>query len=147
MNKFVRVLIVTCLFCCLVLIRAFEYNLFYDPFLAYFKSDHLSQSLPNILPVKLFLSYLFRFSLNTIISVLILKISFENNSYIKTIISFYSLAFVVLSVLFFFLISSRVEVTYLLPFYVRRFIIQPLFVLILFPFLYVLKSRDHFNLE
>lgn len=147
MNKLVRLLILFCLFSCFILIRAFENNLFYDPFIQYFKYDLLSQPFPEVLYVKLFFSYLLRFSLNGVISIAILKICFDNNSFMKTIISFYGIAFVVLSSLFFLLILSNIEIVYLLPFYVRRFIIQPIFILILLPFLYVLKNRENLNLE
>ncbi|NJB82961.1 exosortase F system-associated membrane protein [Wenyingzhuangia aestuarii] len=147
MPKVVRVLVVVCLLLCLVLVRAFEYDLFYDPFLNYFESDHLTKPMPEVAYLKLFFSYLFRFSLNSGISFLILKVAFPVRSFLKTIMSFYGIAFLFLSVLFFGLIISKVEVGYLFPFYVRRFIIHPVFIIVLFPFVYLLKKRYRFNLE
>ncbi len=143
--KVLRVIVILLLFLCLILIRAFEYDLFYDPLLQYFEGDHLTQSIPDLNMLKLWISYLYRFSLNTAISFAILKIAFPKDAFFKTITQFYLLAFVVLSILFFGLLISKLEVGYLFLFYLRRFIIQPIFVILLFPFLYLIKKGYHFN--
>ncbi|MFT6731544.1 MAG: exosortase F-associated protein, partial [Glaciecola sp.] len=56
------------LFGLLVLIRVFEYDLFYDPYLLFFKSDYLTMDFPNREIFKLTLYTTLRFVLNTIIS-------------------------------------------------------------------------------
>ncbi|NIJ45849.1 exosortase F-associated protein [Wenyingzhuangia heitensis] len=147
MAKVIRIILVVLLFFCLVLVRAFEYDLFYDPFLSYFESDHLSKPMPDVEYVKLFFSYLFRFILNSGISFLILRIAFPGRAFLKTIMSFYAISFLILSILFFSLIVSKIEIGYLLPFYLRRFIIHPIFIIVLFPFVYILKKRYRFNLD
>lgn len=133
------------LFGCFLLIRAFQYDLFYDPFLQYFEGDHLTKPLPEINNFKLFGSYTFRYSLNSIVSFLILILSFKKQAFIKTILSFYLLMFVVLTFLFFSLILTKVDVGYLFLFYIRRFMIQPVFLIVLFPLLYLLKKGYRFN--
>ncbi len=143
MPKAIRVLVIICLFFCLVLVRAFQHDLFYDPFLSYFEGN-LLHDFPEVNTLKLLISYLVRFSINGCISILILKISFPKNTYLKTIACFYVLAFVVLAMLFFGILVCKLNVGYLLPFYIRRFIIQPIFVLILFPFLFLLNRGYRF---
>ena len=147
MNKVVRVVIILLLFFCLILIKVFEVDLFYDPLLSYFEGDHLTQSIPDLDVLKLFLSYLFRFSLNAFVSFAILKIAFKESAFIKTVILFYILAFVLLSILFFGLLLIKPDMGYLLFFYLRRFLIQPIFVIVLFPFLYLIKKGYQFNDE
>ncbi|WP_256387078.1 exosortase F system-associated protein [Flavobacterium sp. 140616W15] len=52
----------------LVGVRAFESQLFYDPFLVYFERDYEVLPLPEFDSLRLFFGLLFRYTLNTILS-------------------------------------------------------------------------------
>ncbi|SHF90651.1 exosortase F system-associated membrane protein [Flavobacterium defluvii] len=131
-NKiFISILIISCF----GLIRAFENSLFYDPFLEYFESDFNNIKLPEVDSLKLFLNLLFRFVLNTALSLILIYILFKD----KGILIFSSVLFaffsVILFVMFFIIIEYFPEKSWLL-FYVRRFIIQPIFVILFIPAFY-----------
>ena len=64
-NKF-KIIIGFVLILLLIFIRAFENQLFYDPFLSYFKSEYTNVAFPKINTIKLFLSLGFRYYLNSI---------------------------------------------------------------------------------
>jgi len=53
-NKF-KIALILGLITLLAVIRAYEETLFYDPFIAYFKSDYLSVTLPKYDNFRLFL--------------------------------------------------------------------------------------------
>ena len=72
-----KILFVWVLVMLLVVIRAFENELFYDPFLNYFEKDFIISPLPEINIIKLFFNLGFRFYLNTIISLSILYVIFK----------------------------------------------------------------------
>jgi exosortase F-associated protein len=67
----------------LVLIRAFEKTLFYDPFLEYFKSEYSQLVFPKINIIKLFFSLGMRFYLNSVISSLLLYVLFKDRQMVK----------------------------------------------------------------
>ena len=136
MDKRVRILIIIVLFFALVLVRAFQNQLFYDPFIAYFKNGYLSESIPVFSGSKLLIHLIFRYSLNTMISLAIIYVAFQNIDFLSFSIKFYVLAFVVLSITFFIILKGELANGYLFAFYVRRFLIHPLFVLLLLPAFY-----------
>jgi len=135
-DKKYRILLIIMLFFVLVLIRAFAQQLLYDPFIAYFKKDYLYESIPVFSGSKLLLHLFFRYTMNSLISLLIIYIAFQNRNFLIFSIKFYMIAFVVLTVTFFIILRGELEHGYLFAFYVRRFIIHPLFVLILLPAFY-----------
>jgi len=136
MDKKVRILIIMALFFALVLVRAFQNQLFYDPFITYFKNGYLSESIPVFSGSKLLLHLIFRYSLNTIISLSIIYIAFLNKDFLVFSIKFYVLAFALLSITFFIILKGELADGYLFAFYIRRFLIHPLFVLLLLPAFY-----------
>ncbi len=136
MSKTSKILIIIFLFFLLVLVRLFAFNYLYDPFITYFEQDYLNQAIPEFNSYKLFFHLLIRYSINTIISLAIIWVAFQNRSMIRFSIKFYFIAFLFLSFLFFVILNSDLKQGYLLAFYVRRFLIQPLFVLILLPAFY-----------
>lgn len=137
-----RILIILVLFFCLVLVRAFAGQLFYDPFIEYFKNDYLHKPIPAFSGSKLLADLLFRYSLNSVISLAIIYFAFQNIDYLKFSIKFYILAFVVLIVTFFIILKGELAHGYLFAFYIRRFIIHPLFVLLLLPAFYYKQSNS-----
>lgn len=126
----------------LMLIRAFEDVLFYDPLLEYFKTDYKSLPLPQMDKLQLQLGVLFRFALNTIISLFIVWIVFRDREIIKLSLVLYGVLFLALFIVFSFIINlSDGGTDQFLLFYVRRFLIQPLFLLILLPAFYFQKYK------
>jgi exosortase F-associated protein len=132
-------LIVFTLFVFLVLVRAFEAKLFYDPLIMHFKYHYLYEALPEFNTLKLFFNVFLRYVLNTIISLGIIYVIFKNKRLIKFSIKFYFVAFIVMSLVYYVLLSTEIMNDQWLTFYVRRFLIHPLFVLILVPAFYYQK--------
>ena len=139
------------LFGMLIAIRAFEEQLFYDPLIAFFKVDHSTQFLPEMNSPKLLGNVALRFWMNTIVSLGILWILFRKKEILKVSLILFAVVFVVLIIAFIVLLSSSptaigmgdVEVSsggHLALFYVRRFLIQPIFLLLLIPAFYFQKK-------
>nr|WP_315195972.1 exosortase F system-associated protein [uncultured Flavobacterium sp.] len=125
----------------LMLVRVFESQLFYDPFLVYFNGDYLKLPLPEFDSGLLFLGLLFRFTLNTVFSLGILYFLFNDRGMISFATVLYVFLFVILIVLFFFIIYFFKSDQNLILFYVRRFLIQPLFVILFVPAFYFQKLK------
>lgn len=136
LRKPYRIVLIVLLFLLLVMVRAFELELFYDPFIPYFKNDFLKESSPVFSGSKLLVSMTFRYFLNTIISLAIIWLAFRNKNFLQFSVKFYILAFVVLSITFFIILKGELLNGYLFAFYIRRFLIHPIFVLILLPAFY-----------
>ena len=126
MDKKYRILIILLLFFALVFVRAFERHLFYDPFIDYFNNDYLYKTIPIFSSSKLLASLIFRYGMNTVISLFIIYIAFQNKSFVKFAVKFYMIAFVILVVIFFIILRGELAHGYLFAFNIRRFLIQPL---------------------
>jgi exosortase F-associated protein len=142
MSKYLKIVLVFLLFVLLVAVRAFQTNLFYDPLIVYFKNDYLYTGIQNIVVWKLVVNMLFRYLVNSVISLGIIWVLFERKEYLKFASYFLMIAFVILITVFVILIKNNFESGYLLPFYIRRFIIHPLFLLILLPAFYYQKLSN-----
>ncbi len=127
-----RVAIAFVLIVLLVLVRLFESELFYDPLLAYFKSTYLQIPLPEINYQKLFLNITFRYFINTILSLGLLFVIFKDKGMIKFTAVLYLVFFVILVSILLFALSYD-EADKMLIFYIRRFLIQPIFILLFIP--------------
>lgn len=143
MSKTIRIILILLLFFLLILVRFFADSYLYDPLISYFNHDYLSDSIPPIHGRKLLLHMFFRYSINTIISLIIIWVAFQNKSYLRFSVKFYVLAFIFLSFAFFAILKGELRQGYLLAFYIRRFIIHPLFVLILLPAFYYKSKVDN----
>jgi len=119
----------------LAMIRAFEAQ-FYDPFLYYFKGDYMQKPLPEYESLKLFLSLLLRYALNSFLSLGIILILFKDLMLTKFAAILYAFFFLVLIIAFFIILGMSDPSHNFLLFYVRRFLIQPLFVLLFVPAFY-----------
>ena len=124
----------------LVLIRVFEDNLFYDPFLNYFKGEYLQMPLPQINIFKLFFSLGIRFYLNSVISLFLLYVIFNDTKIVKFSALLYMMLGSVLMISFIFMLNFFGEENKMTLFYIRRFIIQPIFVLLFIPAFYYQKQ-------
>ena len=127
----------------LVLIRAFENSLFYDPLLHFFEMDYKSMPLPKMDTFKLQTGVALRFLMNTSISLAVLWLVFWDRGVIKLSLIFYSFLFAILFMAFSFIIFTSEESSgHFLLFYVRRFLIQPLLLLVLLPAFYFQKYKS-----
>lgn len=141
MKNLIRYILIAFLFFILVLVRAFATKVFYDPLIQYFQLEYLYHPPNDIEIVKLLFHMFLRFLINTIISLMIIWLVFKQKSFVKFSIIFYTIVFVVLITTFGFLLANNFEVGYRLPFYIRRFIIHPLFLLLLLPAFYYQKLK------
>ena len=139
MRKIIRYFLVFILLLVLVLVRAYENEMFYDPFIVFFQNDYLYTSVPEFEYGRLIWDLFLRYSLNSIISLGIIYLVFEKLGYVILSAKLYVLGFVLLISAYTFLLSTGFEKGYLLPFYVRRFLIHPLFLLLLMAALFYEK--------
>jgi exosortase F-associated protein len=119
----------------LAMIRAYEDQLFYDPFLNYFKQETMAVY-PEINALKLYLNLCFRYFLNTTISLAILYVVFKEVALVKFSAILYSLFFILLMVGFYICLNHFDESHQMTLFYIRRFLIQPIFILLFIPGFY-----------
>ncbi|MCF6306324.1 MAG: exosortase F system-associated protein [Flavobacteriaceae bacterium] len=125
----------------LILVRMFENEFFYDPLLSYFKSNYSNNPFPEINSFKLVGNIAFRFLLNTIISLGILWIVFKDKEILKLAFFLFGILFCVLMIAFSYLLFYSNSDSFLPLFYVRRFLIQPILLLVLLPAFYFQKKR------
>ncbi len=132
-NKVVNISVIGILVVFLLLIRMFEKDLFYDPFLEFFHGDTQNKILPEFDTFKLFLGLLLRYFMNGMFTILILYFLFKDFSILKLTSFLLLFFFVVLIIIFFSLLYFSESPDYLFVFYVRRFLIQPLFLILFVP--------------
>ena len=130
-NKF-KIIITILIIVCFSLVRGFEKQLFYDPFLAYFETDFNDLPFPELNTFHFFLALLFRYGVNTILSLLLIYTLFQNVQILKFSIVLYLILLIVFFAVFFLILNYYSNGNWLL-FYVRRFIIQPMLVLLFIP--------------
>lgn len=136
MSKRVRYILVFFLVVLLALIRQFEDILFYDPYLLFFKNDYLYIDSPRQETFKLVASTTLRYGMNTAISLGIIFLAFLDSSIVKFSAYLYGIAYVILISLFLYFVLNPRQEDYYLFFNIRRFLIQPLLLLLLLPAFY-----------
>lgn len=124
----------------LILIRIFENNLFYDPLLKFFKGEFTNDKLPKMNQIKLFLSLGFRYYLNSMLSLALLYVIFKDFKILKFSTFLFILFGSILLIAFAFTLHFFGEENKMALFYIRRFIIQPLFLLVFIPAFYYQKK-------
>lgn len=139
MHKLSKYIVLFILFFGLVLIRAFEDVLFYDPYLTFFKNDYLYMDSPRREIAKLILNTSLRYISNTLLSLGILYVIFKDKSIIKFSVFVYSLAFIMLLIPFLYFVIHHEQEDYYLFFNIRRFLIQPIGLILLLPAFYYYK--------
>ena len=115
----------------LVMVRVFQGELFYDPFIAFFKTDYHTNTLPDYNLTKLICYLILRYAINSIISLGIVYTLFQKIQFIRLASILYLGAFLILIVLFLILLLNLDSNWYYLFFNIRRFLIHPV-LLILF---------------
>ena len=141
MSRLLTYIFVSALILGLILIRFFEDVLFYDPYLTFFENDYLYIDSPRREIAKLVLNTTFRFVLNSLISLGILYLVFKDKSIIKFSALIYGLAYVLLLIPFLYFVVNPKQEDYYLFFNFRRFLIQPLLLLMLVPAFYYYKLK------
>ncbi|MFN7777115.1 exosortase F system-associated membrane protein [Flavobacterium sp.] len=126
----------------LLCIRAGEGQWFYDPLLTYFKGDYQNLPLPPLDSFRYGVHLYLRYGLNSLISMSILFVVFRQREQLRFVAYLYVGLGLILGITFFLLYNSSTDAPKLLIFYVRRFLIQPLFLLLFIPaFFYQNKHR------
>ncbi|MEL1243495.1 exosortase F system-associated protein [Flavobacterium sp. DGU11] len=120
----------------LVLVRLFEEKLFYDPLLDFFRKE--GKSLPEYSSIRLFLGLAFRYGMNMLFSLGIIWIAFKDRSILKLTAGLYLVFFVIFVAVLFTALNAE-EPNLLMIFYVRRFLIQPLLLILFLPAFYYQK--------
>ena len=141
MNRIVKITLSLLLAFLLVMIRMFEDSLFYDPLISFFKSEYSTKELPQFNSFKLLGNVVLRFLMNTVISLTILWLLFKDIGIVKLSSILYAILFVILILGFSYLLFYSETKSFLPLFYVRRFLIQPLFLLVLIPAFYFQKKK------
>ncbi|MFY0715029.1 exosortase F system-associated protein [Seonamhaeicola sp. NFXS20] len=139
MGNLTKYVLLFVLFGLLVLIRIFENDLFYDPYLIFFQNDYLYVDSPRREVAKLVAFTTLRYVLNTIISLAILFVVFKDKGVIKFSVFVYVIAFIVLLFIYLYFVINPKQEDYYMFFNVRRFLIQPIILLLLLPAFYYNK--------
>ena len=123
----------------LIGVRMMEDRLFYDPFLDYFHLANKDAVFPDFVWFKLVLNYLFRFLLNLILSAVVVHFIFKNKQWTVQAMVLMLIVFAITFPIYLYAISTKFEIGYLFSFYMRRFVIQPLILLLIIPMFYYRK--------
>lgn len=142
MNKVVKIIGLLLLFSLLVLIRGFENELFYDPYLEFFKNDYLYIDNPRREVFKLTLFTALRYFLNTAISLGIIFLIFKDRGMVWFATLIYIVSFIILLAFFLYFVINPRQEDYYIFFNIRRFLIQPIGLLILLPAFYYHKLKS-----
>ena len=124
----------------LVSVRFLEDKIFYDPFLEFFKADYKVAQVPDFIWGKLMLSHFFRFALNLIFSAIVVHFMFLNKKWTIQAVFLMSVAFLFFFPIYLWCLYSKMEIGYLFTFSVRRFVIQPIILLLIIPIFYYRKK-------
>ncbi|MGG5485638.1 exosortase F system-associated membrane protein [Gaetbulibacter sp. PBL-D1] len=139
MNNIFKIVLLMVLFGLLVLIRVFENELFYDPYLLFFKNDYLYMDYPRREILKLTLFTTLRYVLNGVVSLAIICLFFKDKSIVKFSVIVYTIAYLILILIFLYFVINPRQEDYYLFFNFRRFLIQPVILLLLIPAFYYYK--------
>lgn len=124
----------------LIGVRALEDKIFYDPFLSYFHEANKNLSFPSFEWGRLIAGHLLRFVLNLVFSCLIIHFCFKNKQWTIQGAILITLIFLITFPIYLYCIYTQFEVGYLFSFYMRRFVIQPLILLLIIPMFYYRKQ-------
>ena len=141
MSKVKAYILAFFLFVLLVLVRLFEEELFYDPYLLFFQNDYLYIDSPRREVAKLVLFTSLRYLINSVLSLGIIYCFFRDKNILKFSGLIYGIAYVCFLILFLYFVINPKQDEYYLFFNVRRFLIQPLILILLLPALYYYKLK------
>ncbi len=137
-----RIMLIGILVVMLASIRFYERTVFYDPLISFYNTpDYLSHKIPDFKIGKLLLNTFFRYLLNSIISILILAVAFVDRNIVKFSAVLFLLLLGIAGAVFTYLIFTIENEHFLALFYVRRFLIHPVFILVLLPAFYYYRMN------
>jgi len=137
LKKILSAILVLLLVLGLVSVRYWETTLFYDPLLVFFEGAYLNATrLPKLDFFSLLLNISLRYWLNSALSILTLVVLFPRKGIFKISLLLYVALFVLLIIAFGVIVMIYDQHLSMLLFYVRRFLIQPIFLLVLVPAFY-----------
>ena len=123
----------------LIAVRMVEDQLFYDPFQTFFHLANKHAEFPDFNWTPLILNYLFRFGLNLVLSAAVVYFIFKNKQWTLQAIVLMLIVFAITFPLYLYCIHTQFDIGYLFSFYMRRFVIQPLILLLIIPLFYYRK--------
>ncbi|WP_299113199.1 exosortase F system-associated protein [uncultured Winogradskyella sp.] len=141
MSKTLSYIVAFVLLGLLILVRAFEDTLFYDPYLLFFENDYLYIDSPRREVAKLVFFTSLRYLINTLLSLGIIYCAFKDKQMIKFSTLVYAVAYLCFLIPFLYFVINPRQEDYYLFFNVRRFLIQPILLLLLLPALYYYKLK------
>ena len=124
----------------LISVRFLEDKIFYDPFLEFFKADYKVAQVPDFIWGKLMLSHFFRFALNLIFSAIVVHFMFLNKKWTIQAVFLMAVAFLFFFPIYIWCLYSKMEIGSRFTFSVRRFVIQPIILLLIIPIFYYRKK-------
>ncbi|MGN7865340.1 exosortase F system-associated membrane protein [Chryseobacterium sp. 22458] len=134
--KILNILLVITGLCGLVSVRIFEDTLFYDPFLNYFHEANQKIDIPAFEWGQLIGGHLFRFALNLLFSCMIIYGLFKSKEWTIQGAVMMTIVFAIAFPIYLYCINDNFGIGYLFSFYMRRFVIQPLIILLIVPMFY-----------
>ena len=129
----------------LIAVRAVEDQLFYDPFLNYFHEANQKAVFPDFVWGKIIVDHIFRFLLNLTFSAVIIHFIFQNKRWTLQGVTLIFIFFAITFPIYLYCISTEFKIGYQFSFYIRRFVIQPLILLLIIPMFYYRKHLEKIN--
>ncbi len=142
MKKLLRILLLLLSVLGLVGIRVLEDNIFYDPFLAFFQGNYKSGTPPVFNGSSLIASHILRFGLNLLFSAGVIYGLFGSLKKLWQTVFLMGIVFALIFPLYYFSIANEMKLGTLYTFYLRRFVIQPLILLLIIPVFYYLDHQQ-----
>ena len=139
-NKIFRGFLLLLCAIAIVALRFFEDKIFYDPFLSYFKADFSKNPVPDFDSLLYFSNVLLRFTVNSLLSLAVLALLFKDLKIVKFSAFLLVFFFVLLTSALFVMLHFNENPHKMTIFYLRRFLIQPLFLLLFIPGFYFHKK-------
>ncbi len=127
----------------LVAVRLNESRWFPEKLIDFFGKDLYPDNPLPALGFTDYISLLLRYLTNSILSIVFLHVWFGNERITRFLVKFFAATGMVLLLLFGIAVYTYQPGQYLFLFYIRRLIIQPVWLFILFPVIYYLENRKN----
>jgi exosortase F-associated protein len=142
LNKSISVVLIVISLLGLASVRLLENDLFYDPFIAYFKSNFQLQPLPDLDKGLYVISTVFRYFINLLFTVCMIWFLYKSKEFVKATLWVHLFSFIILLAVFFILLPLEDEWVKMTLFYIRRFLIHPILLFILVPGFYFISKKQ-----
>lgn len=123
----------------LIGVRVLEEKIFYDPFLNYFHEANANIQFPNFDWAKLIINHLWRFLINLFFSAIVVHFLFLNKTWTLQAVVMMIIVFAITLPIYLLCVENQFRIGYLFSFYIRRFVIQPIILLLIVPMFYYRK--------